>query len=185
MVNLLAASCSTFPFALQETNAMNGVFGVHIFYPDGGPPESGSQPIDALSVNWLSICRDLLNAQGAVFSHNMGSTLSHFDIELAGPVGRLVAYGKTCFDIAITLGANTDQDVLSSTYFRKKLDDYVNSAGNALSQSALDTIDAAATNRCVLLIDKCVSDVDDEQKHALIQIGYHLVAAYYEYTSQE
>jgi hypothetical protein len=164
---------------------MNGAFGVHIFYSDGGPPESGSQSIDALSVSWLSICRDLLNAKGAVFCHNMGSTLSHFDIELAGPVGRLVANGKTCFDIAITLGANTDQDVLTSTYFRKKLDDYVNSSGNALSQSAFDTIDAAATNRCVLLIDNCVSDVDDEQKHALIQIGYHLVAAYYEYTSQQ
>ncbi|MCU0714475.1 MAG: hypothetical protein MUC43_20695 [Pirellula sp.] len=139
---------------------MNGSFVVHIFYSDGGPPESGSQSIDALSVSWLSICHDLL-------------------------VGRLVANGKTCFDIAITLGANTDQDVLTSTYFRKKLDDYVNSSGNALSQSAFDTIDAAATNRCVLLIDNCVSDVDDEQKHALIQIGYHLVAAYYEYTSQQ
>jgi hypothetical protein len=164
---------------------MIAAFGVHIFYPDGGPPESGSQSIDALSINWLSICRDLLDARGVVFSHNIGSTLSHFDIELAGPVGKLVAHGKTCFDIAITLGTNTDQDVLTSTYFRKKLADNVNSAGNALSQSAFDTIDSAASNRCVLLIDNCVSDVDDEQKQALIQIGYHLVAAYYEFTSQE
>lgn len=160
---------------------MTASFGIHFFYPDGEPPESGVQRIDTLSEKWLSICREMFKLNGPVFTHNMGSTLSHFDIEFAGPIWKLKINGKMCFELAITSETNTQQDTATIDYFRRTLVRYVSLSGSELSDSASATIKAAVAKPGVLVIDQLVDGIDDEQKHALIQLGYHLVGAYYEH----
>ena len=160
---------------------MTAAFCIHFFYPDGEPPESGSQRIDALSEKWLSICREVFNLNGPVFTYNMGSSLSHFDIEFAGPICKLKINGRMCFELAITSGVAAQQDIATIDYFRTTLDRYVCIAGSDLADSASATIKSALANPSVLVIDQLVDDIEDEHKHALIQLGYHFVGAYYEY----
>ncbi len=168
-------------FALRKLSAMTTAFCIHFFYPDGEPPESGSQQVAALSEKWLSICREVFNLNGPVFTYNMGSSLSHFDIEFAGPICKLKINGRMCFELAITSGDATQQDIATIDYFRTTLGRYVCIAGSDLTDSASATIKSAVANPSVLVIDHLVNDIEDEQKHALIQLGYHFVGAYYEY----
>ena len=160
---------------------MIAAFGIHFFYPDGEPPESGVQRFDTLSEKWLSICRDVFKLNGPVFTHNMGNSLSHFDIEFAGPICKLKINGRTCFELAITSGVAAQQDIATIDYFRTTLGRYVCLSGSELSDSASAKIKSAVANPSVLVIDHLVNDIEDEQKHALIELGYHFVGAYYEY----
>ena len=164
---------------------MTVAFGIHFFYPDGGPPESGVQRIDALSEKWLSICRNVFKLNGPVFTHNMGSTLSHFDIDFAGPICQLRIHGRMCFELAISSGTHTQQDVATMEHFRKTLVHCASISGSELSDSASATITDAVANPCVLVIDQLVDEIEDEDRHALIQLGYHFVGAYYEYLTHD
>ncbi len=101
---------------------MTAAFLHSLLLPDGEPPESGSQRIDALSEKWLSICREVFNLIGPVFTYNMGSSWSHFDIEFAGPICKLKINGRMCFELAITSGGAAQQDIATIDYFRTTLD---------------------------------------------------------------
>jgi len=155
-------------------------FAVRIFYADGGPPESGERRISDLSPKWMAICDDLLAGYGPVMKHNMGSTLSHFDIAMAGPMVELLAFGQTCFRLAISLGSGSEQDRATVSQFRGLWTGLVQSAGNTVDTAAMRLLDGAATERCVLVLDAC-QPADDGQKLALAQLGEHLAAAYFKY----
>src|SRR4051794_3598729 len=98
---------------------MRDKFTTHIFYADGGSPESGDRRLSDLSPRWLAIFDDLLTRHGPVMRHNMGSTLSHFDVVMAGPAVELLAFGKICFRLAISLGTASEQDQASVSQFRE------------------------------------------------------------------
>jgi hypothetical protein len=160
-------------------------FRVQFFFPDGGPPESEVQKVEALSEKWLSICRALFEQHGPVFTQNMGSTLARFDIEVSGPMFQLKSDGHLCFTLAITSGGGTQQDFATSEWFRKLLINCVASAGAEMSDSASAAISDSVASASALVIDQLAEDVDNDQKHALIQLGYHLVGAYYGYMAED
>jgi len=156
-------------------------FTVHIFYPDGDPPESGERRIGNLSPKWLGICSELLTYYGPVMKHNMGSTLAHVDIAMAGPVVELLAFDQVCFRLAISLGTSSEQDRATVLQFREIWTRLVESAGNAVDPAAMRILDQAATKPSVLVLDACQPAVDDDQKVALAQLGEHLAGAYIKY----
>jgi len=160
---------------------MTKSFAIHIFYPDGDSPESGKQKMKSLSKRWLTVCSDMLSHYGPVMDHNMGSTLSHFDIKMDGPVGQLSAYGYKCFDFAISLGANSDQDRAAAQYFRNLLQQVVDAAGVSLRGDTVAVLDEAPSHPGLLLFDGGTPEVDDDQKGALMQLGFHLAGAYFQY----
>lgn len=160
-------------------------FNINVFYPDGASPESGSQRIEDLSDRWLSVCAQMLEEAGPVFGRNMGSTLSHFDIRMSGPIAELAAYGRTCFNLAMTSGINAEQDVATSNYFRGVLKEMATCFGTAVTDEANESIDSSRSHATLLVLDRCVADVDDEQKQALLQLGFHLVGAYYAFAEHE
>src|SRR5439155_5915840 len=100
----------------------------------------------------MSICDDLLASYGPVMKHNMGSTLAHFDIAMAGPMVELLAYGQTCFRLGISLGTNSEQDRATILHFREIWTRLVENAGNMADPAAMRTLDQAATEQCVLVL---------------------------------
>jgi hypothetical protein len=110
----------------------------------------------------------------------MGSTLSHFDIAMGGPMVELLAFGQTCFRMAISLGRDSEQDQAAVSQFREIWTGLANSAGNTVDPAATRILDQAATERCVLVLDTC-QPVDDDQKLALLQLGEHLAGSYFKY----
>ena len=160
---------------------MREVFTVHIFYPDGDPPDSGERRISDLSQKWMGICSGLLTHYGPVMKHNMGSTLAHFDIAMAGPIVELLAFDQMCFRLAISLGSSSEQDRATVLQFREIWTRLVESAGKTVEPAAMRILDQAATEQSVLVLDTCLPAVDDDQKVALAQLGEHLAGAYIKY----
>src|SRR5262245_41850280 len=148
---------------------MREAFAIRIFYADGGPPESGERRISDLSPKWMGIGEDLLASYGPVMRHNMGSTLSHVDVVMAGPTVELLAFGQTCFRLAISLGTGSEQDRATVLQFRETWKQLVESTGNTVDATAVRILDQAATEQCVLVLDTC-QPVDDGQKLALAQL---------------
>jgi hypothetical protein len=156
------------------------VFAIHVFYADGGPPESGERRISELAPKWIGICDDLLAHHGPVMRHNMGSTLSHFDIVMAGPMLELLAFGQACFRLAISLGTGSEQDQATVLEFCKIWSRLVESAGNKVNPVATGILDQAATKQSVLVLDTA-QPADKADKLALAQLGQHLAAAYFKW----
>lgn len=156
-------------------------FKIHFFYPDGGPPESGEQLIDGLSEKWLKICNDLLEHYGPVINHNMGSTLSHFDIRMGGPIGTLLVNGNTCFEFAISLGQISKQDRATTNHFKNILLKTREITSTPISESALNIVEMANNYSTLLLFDSVNTEVNENDKEALIDLGVHLAGAYFQY----
>jgi hypothetical protein len=160
---------------------MREVFTVHIFYPDGDSPESGERRISDLSPKWMGIFSELLTHYGPVMKHNMGSTLDHFDIAIAGSMVELFAFDHMCFRLAISLGSGSEQDRATVLQFREIWTRLVESAGNTVELAAMRILDQAETEQSVLVLDTCQPAVDDDQKAALFQLGEHIAGAYIKY----
>jgi hypothetical protein len=160
-------------------------YAIHVFYPDGRAPESGVQAIAQLSDRWLTVCADMLDESGPVMHRNMGSTLSHFDVKMGGPIGQLSAHGHRCFDFAISLGADSEQDHATARHFRSLFERAVGMSGGAVATNACAVLDGAVNRPCLLLFDFCQPDVADDQKAALAQLGIHLAGAYYRYCDSQ
>jgi hypothetical protein len=164
---------------------MREVFTVHIFYPDGGPPESGERRISNLSPKWMGICSEMLAHYGPVMKHNMGNALAHFDIAMAGPMVELLAFGQMCFRLAISLGSSSEQDRATVLQFRQIWTRLVEGAGNTIHPEAMRVLNEAAMEQSVLVLDTCQPAVDDDQKVALAQLGEHLAGAYIKYCATQ
>jgi hypothetical protein len=164
---------------------MQDTFAIHIFYPDGDPPESGEKKISELSPKWLGICADLLAHYGPVMTHNMGSTLSHLAIKMGGPTVHLLAYDHVCYQLAISRGSGSKQDRAAVSQFRILLEKAVEIAGKTVDPAAIAVLDAAPGTPSVLIFDMCQPAVDEPQKHALADLGVHLAGAYYQYRAAE
>lgn len=163
---------------------MRDNFAIHCFYADGGLPDSGSRRISDLSPKWLAICDDLLAAHGPVLKHNMGSTLSHFDIAMAGPMIELNAYGQPGFVLAITLGTGSQQDQATVLKFREDWSRLVESAGKKIHPAGVIVLNQATREQSILILDLCPS-LEEDQKLALLQFGEHLAGAYLRYCEQQ
>jgi hypothetical protein len=155
------------------------VFAIHVFYADGGPPKSGERRISDLSPKWIGICDDLLRYHGPVMRHNMGSSLSHFDM-MGGPVVELLSFGQTCFRLAISLGTGSEQDRAAVSQFRGIWTRLVESGGAVVDLAAIRVLDSAATEQCVLVLD-WAQPVDGDEQAALAQLGQHLAGSYFKY----
>jgi len=164
---------------------MQDTFALHIFYPDGGPPESAEKRISELSPKWLSICADLLAHHGPVMNHNMGGTLSHLDIRMGGPTVHLLAFGHLCHQLAISRGSGSEQDRAAVSQFKILLEKIAEIAGRVVDRAAIAVLDEAPCAQSVLVFDMCQPAVDENQKHALVDLGVHLAGAYYQYCASE
>jgi len=114
-------------------------------------------------------------------NHNMGSTLSHFSIQMGGPSVRLLLHDQVCFYLAISLGIDSTQDRASINAFCDILEKATSTAGTNIQDGATAVLSQASSKRCLLVLDALLSDVADDQKTALIQLGYHLAGAYFTY----
>jgi hypothetical protein len=113
----------------------------------------------------------------------MGGSLSFFDVRVAGPQIELLAYGNPCFYLVTSRGKASRQDVASAKLFCRKFTALVESAGigSAPTPGALTVIDQAPSQCCALILDQLNTEIENEEKEALAQLGYHLIAAYLQY----
>jgi len=156
-------------------------FEVHIFYPDGEAPESGEQVIEELSPKWLALFENFLDRNGPVFDQNLGSTLSHFDVRMGGPIGQWIVNNETCFDFAISRGEGSDQDNASIEHMRTLLQSVVQASGKVLSDSAEEVLTGSARKPSLLLFDSCSPGIDEQNKGAAIELTCHQTGAYLRY----
>ena len=179
-----ARSCSILVKLVSRRWLMHETFAIHIFYPDGGPPESAEKKISELSPKWLGVCADLLAHYGPVMNHNMGGTLPHFDIRMGGPTVHLMAHKHLCYQLAISRGSGSEQDRAAVSQLEVLLEKAVEIAGKAVDRAAIAVLDEAPCTPSVLIFDMCERAVDEDQKHALAELGVHLAGAYYQYASE-
>ncbi len=164
---------------------MQDTFALHIFYPDGGPPDSAEKKISELSPKWLGICADLLAHYGPVMNHNMGNALSHFDVRMGGPTVHLLAFEHLCYQVAISRGSGSEQDRAAVSQFKTLLEKAVEIAGKVVDRAVIAVLDEASCTQSALVFDMCQPAVDENQKHALADLGVHLAGAYYQYSASE
>jgi hypothetical protein len=155
-----------------------------VFYPDGLAPECGESNASDLSERWLLVCSDILQNLGPVFRRDMGSTLAHFEIEVGGPVGALYAYKQLCFSFAVSSGLGTEQDLGAVSWFR---DLYTKSCASLSATPVCEALEAIEVSRAapsILLLDHIQTDVPDEQKGALLELGHHFGVSLLRYLSE-
>ncbi len=156
-------------------------FKMTIFYPDGGQPEPVAYRASALSPKWSKICHDMLEELGVVFRHNMGHTLSHFDIQLAGPMGRLLVHGHPCYEFSIFCGRRDEQDMATLRHFQDFVVAACDVAHTTFSAEGQAALQALGHQPALLMFDYCRPEIDADQKIAIGQLGVHLADAYFDY----
>lgn len=156
-------------------------FTMTIFYPDGGQPETVSYRASSLSPKWSQICHDLLDELGIVFHHNMGDTLSHFDIHLAGPIGRLLVHGHPCYEFSVFCGKRDEQDMATIRHFQEFAIAACDAAHTIFSGAGRAALQALGDQPALLMFDYCHPEIEESQKIAIGQLGVHLAAAYFDY----
>jgi hypothetical protein len=156
-------------------------FDTLIYYPDGAPPETAHNEPRALSQRWLAVCAGLLAEHGPVFKHNMGSTLSHFDIEMGGPLGRLAVHRTPCFEFWISLGRGTAQDKATVSHFVEFHRKACAAANSSVQAEALTPMRDLHAKPALIMFDYCNPQIEQDQRAAIAQLGLHLADAYFEY----
>ena len=162
---------------------MGDSFKIQLYFPDGDPPETGERDAADLSQRWLDQCSEILNYFGPVFNHNMGSTLSHFDIRMAGPMVELLANNNTCFRLAILCGTGTEQEHATKDQFASLLNRVVSAVENDVAPETIESMGIENKTRMLLALD-LLADVPEDQKQALFQLGEHLAWAYIQYCEE-
>jgi hypothetical protein len=152
-----------------------------IFYPDGKPPESFHYRASSLSDKWSRFCRDMLDQGGPVFTQNLGGNLSHFDIQIAGPLGRLSVHSRACYDFWIIRGCGTEQDKASIRHFQQFLSQACTTIGATISDTTLSALAGIDARPTLMMFDYCAGEIRPEDKTAIAQFGLHLTDAYFGY----
>jgi hypothetical protein len=160
-------------------------FAIHIYFPDGEPPETGSMSLETLSPKWLGICRDLLEQHGPVMNHNMGSTLSHIAIRMGGPVGQLVCHGHPAFYFAVSLGSGSDQDKAALAHFEDLYVKACEFAQSAIKEESLAVLRGSSAAPSLLILDASDPELSDEDGGMLGELANHLAGAYLLYCGGE
>jgi hypothetical protein len=153
-----------------------------IFFPDGKEPVVSQIDPATLSPKWSAICADILDQLGPVFKYNMGSTLSHFDIEMAGPFGRLIVHDTRCFDFWIIRAPQSEQDRSTVQHFTEFLHSACKIPGSLPTAATLDSLRQLESTSGLIFFDYCQPEIDENQKDAIAQLGVHLGHAYLEYS---
>ena len=156
-------------------------FKMALFYPDGKPPEIVAYPASSLSPKWSRICQQMLDELGLVFQYNMGHTLSHFDVHLAGPMGRLLVHGRRCYAFSLVRGRGDDQDVATVRQFESMVAAACQAAHRTLSAETQAALHGLEKQPALLMFDYCDPEIDSDQRVAIGQLGVHLAAAYFDY----
>lgn len=155
-----------------------------IFYPDGKEPEVSHIDPATLSPKWSAICTDILAKRGPVFKHNMGSTLAHFEIEMAGPVGRLLVHNTRCFDFWITRAPQSEQDRATIRHFAQFLHTAWEASGAPLTTATLESLERLGSRNGLIFFDYCRPEIEPDQKAGIAQLGFHLAHSYFEYSKE-
>lgn len=150
------------------------------YYPDGKVPEITEIPCESLSERWLSVCSEILNG-GPVYKRNMGSTLSHYEVQQAGPIGKLSVHNMACFEFAISLGLDSEQDRAAIANFKKLFNDACVIAGETPEDEAIKSFDEYKSKPIMMMFDYCNQDISDNDKLGIAQLGFHLANAYFDY----
>lgn len=150
------------------------------FAPDESQPSRELIPGEAISEKWFGVCAELLNTHGPVFRRNLGSTLSHMDIHMGGPIGRLLVNGTVVFEFAISRGTGDKQDVATVQHFAGFCREAFKAAGTEGLDAAF-VAPPAVTDTPVLLLFDYFADIDERNALAIAQLGIHLASAYVEY----
>jgi hypothetical protein len=164
---------------------MRSSFRVLVFFPDGEGAEVSECPDASLSERWLKLWEDILAGGGPVVAHMMGSPLSHFEVRMAGPTGQWLAYGRCQFEVAISRGGNTAQDVAALEHFARLYEANCRAVGVTVDDRTLGQIHEMAAVPGVLLFDRVDADCPNEQKAALAQLCFHFTAAFLRYPKKE
>jgi hypothetical protein len=115
----------------------------------------------------------------------LGSTLTHFAIKMGGPIGQLCVHGDPCFNFAISRGKRSAQDCAAVDHIRELIKQAVKCTGNRMENAATAILDEAPDSPSLLILDRPDTDIGDDQKQALLQLGFHLAGAYYQYCESE
>jgi hypothetical protein len=123
----------------------------------------------------------MLDQLGIVFHHNMGHTLSHFDVHLAGPMGRLLVHGSPCYELSILRGHRDEQDLATIRHFQDFAIAACDAAHTKFSDAGRAALQSLAGQPALLMLDYCNPKIAADQKVAIGQLGAHLAAAYFDY----
>lgn len=164
---------------------MDTVIQFSVFFLDGLLPENSQSTASELSAHWLAICHEILDRDGPVFTSSMGGSLSHFEIELAGTIGRLFAYGKHCFDFSVSTGIANEKNLSTVSHFEHLYRASLSEAGLALSEGVAMIIRNSLNAPSVLLFDRMVDEIPEDQKSALAQLGMHFGTALIQYIQKK
>jgi hypothetical protein len=156
-------------------------FKMTIFYADGGEPETVAYRASSLSPKWSKICHDMLDELGIVFHQNMGHTLSHFDVQLAGPIGRLLVLGLPCYEFSLFRGQRDEQDLATIRHFQDFATAACDTAHARFSDAGRASLQVLEGTPALLMFDYCNPKIAADQKVAIGQLGVHLAAAYFDY----
>jgi hypothetical protein len=156
-------------------------FKMTIFYPDGGEPETVAFRPSSLSPKWSKICHDMLDQLGLVFRQNMGHTLSHFDIRLAGPTGRLFVHGYPCYEFSVFRGQRDEPNLATIRHFEDFSVAACKAAHTKFSEAGRAALQGLGDEPALLMFDYCHPEIESDQKLAIGQLGVHLADAYFDY----
>ena len=133
----------------------------------------------ALSPRWLPVCNDLLNHYGPVFTHNMGGTLSHFEIRFTAGIAHYYAHGHAVVSAVYLPGVSAAQDsgalevfthhVTSSAPVQRLCADPSGFASHLRTHSERPLSIGLVWGN---------SQVAESDAEALIELGTHLAGAY-------
>jgi hypothetical protein len=141
---------------------------VHHFAPGGELLAEATIPRDQLSEKWVGMCRDLLEARGAVFAETLGGTLNQFAIEAAGGMSYFRVDGEILYAAVVVPSHDSKNGEALLTHFR--------------SLFPTPPSDSRPTSYpCMLVLNTFATAPNDQEREALFQLAYHFGAAYCEW----
>ncbi len=165
---------------LTLRDAMSQSLGVLIYFPDGKSPEESPCDVATLSPRWSAMCSEIISSHGPVFRYNMGGTLAHFDVEMAGPIGRLLIHKIRCIDFWVRRAVNAQAQAVIDhfTDFFRRACESSGSSPDAKAFAPLRRLDHA---NALILFDYCNPAIGEDDKAAMAQLAVHLANAYLAY----
>src|SRR5438093_77460 len=106
----------------------------------------------------------MLDEVGMVFHHNMGHTLSHFDVQLAGPMGRLLCHGYPCYEFSVFRGRRDEQDLATIRHFQDFATAACDAAHTKFSDASRAALQTLGDHPALLMFDYCHPKVGADQR---------------------
>jgi hypothetical protein len=132
-----------------------------------------------MSERWLKVCGDLLGSYGPVFTHNMGSTLSRFDIQLTAGVAHFRCGGELVLSAVYLPGVRPTADAGALSVFAKQILNSPAFAAACSDPSAFSSHLSTHVERPLAInFLWATPGVDEDDQGALVELAHHLAAEY-------